>query len=695
MHRSRLAGALLLLAGFLLFACSPAEPPPTEPPAEEATGLSPEEIASEVTASMDTSADPCQDFYRYACGGWLDANEIPADKTRWVRSFSVIQERNQEAIREMLEDAAANPGEPGTDRHRVGAFYGSCMAEDAIDAAGTAPLEPLLERAAAVSDTASLMRVTGELHRASVGPLFGVWVAPDFRNPETNIAIFMQGGLGLPDRDYYLSEDPTKQELLAEYEQHIAHMMGLFGTEDAAATEQAAEIVAFETALAGFSRPRQDLRLPEKLYNKIDLEGLQELTPELPWKPYLEGVASPDVTQINVATPEFFEGLQKLVLETDTDTLAAYLRWHVINDYAPVLNQEIVTADFAFTGQKLEGQQEMEPRWKRCVQLTEDALGEPLGKVYVERFFPGDSKDVALSMIHEIETAFENNLPELAWMDDATRERAKEKVRAVKNKIGYPDEWRDYSGLEVTSDDFFANVLAGNRFDSDFEAAKIGQPVDPNEWGMYPQMVNAYYNPLGNEMAFPAGILQPPFFHRDFPAAMNYGAMGAVMGHELSHGFDDQGRKFAPDGELREWWEPEVSERFEERASCVADFYSQYEVEPGQNVNGRLTLGENIADIAGVKQAHSAYMDWLATQETAPEPAVPGLTNEQLFFVAYSQVWCGLVTPEQARLRLTTDPHSPPRFRILGPLSSSPAFAEAFSCPAGSPMVPEDRCEVW
>ena len=694
MDRPRFVGAFLLAASFLLFACSPAEPP-AETTTEETAGLTPEEIAGEVLASMDPEANPCDDFYRYACGGWLDANEIPSDRTRWVRSFSVIRERNQEAVREMLEDAAADPGEPGTDRYRVGSFYGSCMAEDAIEAAGITPLDPLFETIASVSDINSLMRVTGELHRTTMTPLFGLYVVPDFQDPGTNIALFIQDGLGLPDRDFYLSDDPQRQELLTEYEKHIARMLGLFGTEETAATAEAAKILAVETTLAGFSRARQEMRNPEALYNKIDISGLQALTPSLPWTQYLEGLGAPGMTQINVATPEFFEGLEDLLATTGIDTLTAYLRWYVINNSAAFLNREVVEADFAFNGQTLHGQQEMRPRWKRCVSMTEDTLGEPLGKIYVERFFPGDSKDVALEMIYEIEEAFEKNLPELAWMDDITRERAKEKVAAVKNKIGYPDQWRDFSGLEVTPESFSDNVLAGSRFDMAYELAKIGQPVDPNEWGMYPQTVNAYYNPLGNEMAFPAGILQPPFFHRDFPAAMNYGAIGAVMGHELSHGFDDQGRKFAPDGELREWWEPQVSERFEERASCVADFYSEYEVEPGHNVNGRLTLGENIADIAGVKQAFSAYQARLESQESPSEPAVEGLTNEQLFFVAYGQVWCGLITPEQARMRITTDSHSPTPFRVLGTLSHNPAFAEVFSCPAGSAMVPEERCEVW
>jgi len=648
----------------------------------------------DLLAAMDREADPCRDFYRYACGSWLDATELPADQSRWARSFSVIHERNREVVRDLLQEAAKDPGEPGTDRYRIGHFYASCMDEQAVEKAGIGPLEPWLAKIAEVEDPESVLRMTAELHKADAGALFGVGVLPDFKDPDTNIAFFVQGGLGLPDRDYYVSDDPDKRKLLAAYEEHVAHMLTLLGEETETAASHAAEIVAFETGLAEASRPRAEMRIPEKLYHKIDRKGLKELTPKLPWDAWFVATGHPDVTQINVATPEFFEALEKAVIAAEPELLRAYLRWTLVHETAGMLPDAFVQAHFELFGKKLAGQQEIQPRWKRCVAATENALGEAVGKLYVQERFAGDSKEIALTMIRDIEASFEANLPDLAWMDEETRKRAIEKAQAVGNKIGYPDKWRDYSTMEIRPGGYFRNALSAIEFEFHRQADKVGEPVDKTEWGMTPQMVNAYYHPLNNEIVFPAGILQPPFFHRDFPAAMSYGAVGAVMGHELTHGFDDQGRKFAPDGELREWWAPQAAERFEERAQCVRDLYSGYEVQPGVHVQGDLTAGENIADIGGLKQALAAYRRWRARQEEAP-PSKDGLSDEQLFFVAYSQVWCALSTPEVERLRVTTDSHSPPRFRVIGPVTNNPAFAEAFGCEEGTPMNPKQVCEVW
>ena len=661
---------------------------------ENGASASAHPASAEVLAAMDRTADPCSDFYRYACGGWLDTTELPSDQTRWARSFSVIREENRAELRDLLEDAAADPGDD-PDRRRIGHYYASCIDEAAIEKAGTAPLAPVLAEIAAVEDAAGALTVAGKLQRFNAGSFFGLGVLPDFKDPETNIAFMIQGGLGMPDRDYYVSDDPDKQRLLAAYREHVARMLGLLGADAETAAADAGRVLAFETALAQASRPRQDLRLPEKLYNKLDRKGLEELTPSLPWDAFLAAIGGPSITQINVATPEFFTALEERIAASAPEDLRAYLRWHAVHGLADALPERFVTAEFEFYGKTLSGQQEIEPRWKRCVGATEGALGEAVGKLYVERRFAGDSKAKALEMIADLEASFEGNLPRLAWMDDATRTRALEKLAAIGDKIGYPDEWRDYSAMTVVPGDHFANHLASAAFETDRQIRKVGEPVDRDEWRMTPQTVNAYYNPLQNEIAFPAGILQPPMFHRDFPAAMNYGAIGAVVGHEITHGFDDQGRKFDPKGTLREWWEPAVAEKFEARAQCVDDFYSGLEVAPGVNVNGRLTLGENIADIGGVKQAHAAYRRWQDRDGDGTAPAVPGLTDEQLFFVAYGQIWCSLSTPEEDRLRITTDPHSPPKFRVRGALTQVPAFAAAFRCAEDAPMNPKDRCEVW
>ena len=681
------------LALALLLALAAAPAPAEDAAPNAAAGTPAKGPVADLLAAMDSSADPCQDFYRYACGGWLDATERPADQARWTRSFSTIREENRVVVQEILKAAAADPGR-SAEHAQIGHFYSTCMDEAAIEKAGLGPLAPMLAKIGAVDGPASLMRVSGALQRMGASPLLGIGVLADFKRPDIDIAFFVQGGLGLPDRDYYVSDDPTKLELLAEYEKHVARMLGLLGEDGETAAAHARAIVAFETELAKASRPAPEMRMVEKLYHKIDLAGLQELTPGLPWNDFLGGIGHPGVREINVATPEFFAALETLVPATPVETLQAYLRWNLINTTADLLDHDVVAANFDFYGKKLSGQEEIEPRWKRCVDQTQNALGEAVGKLYVAERFAGDSKQVALEMIRDIERAFEGALPQLAWMDDTTRQRAVGKAQAVANKIGYPDEWRDYSALEVVPGSFYANAVAAVEFETDRQAAKIGKPVDRKEWGMTPQEVNAYYNPLLNEIAFPAGILQPPFFHRDSPAAMNYGAVGVVMGHELTHGFDDMGRKFDPSGQLREWWEPEVAARFEERAQCVRDRYSAYEVEPGVHVQGDLTAGENIADIGGVKQAYAAYQAWKA-RHGKPQAAVAGLTDDQLFFVSFAQVWCTEAAPEFVRMQVTTDPHSPARFRVMGPLTQNPVFAEAFQCPAGAPMAPVERCEVW
>jgi len=669
----------------------------TPSPAAEAastSSLGADEIRRSVLDSMDRQADPCNDFYRYACGGWIDSTQLPSDEARWVRSFSTINERNRVVVRELLEDAAANPGPAGTERQKIGDFYASCMDEEGIEKAGLGPIAPWLDGAAGVENLDSVLAFSGKLQRDGGGPLFRFGATPDFKQPDTNLLFMSQGGLGMPDRDYYVSEDPNKKELLEKYRAHVARMLELAGSPAESAATDAAAIVAFETELAQASRPRAEMRDRDKLYNKIDRPGLEQLTPKIAWAKFFAATGFPAVESINVAVPEFYQGLEKALTAAPIETLRAYLRWNVLNAAAEMLPKAFVDADFEFYGKTLRGQQEIQPRWKRCVGATNRALGEAIGKLYVEREFAGNSKQVALDMIQDVEGAFEANLPGLTWMDDTTRGRALEKERKVRNKIGYPDKWRDYSSVSISRGDFLANSVAAGNFEFDRDMKKVGQPVDKTEWLMTPQTVNAYYLSTANEIVFPAGILQPPFFHKDYPTAMNYGAVGAVMGHELTHGFDDQGRKSDGDGVLREWWQPEVAAKFEQRAQCVDDQFSSFEVEPGVHVNGKLTLGENIADLGGVKQAYDAFKAW--EKRTGPHvPFIPGLTDDQLLFVSFAQVWCSKTTPEYLRNQVTTDPHSPGEFRAIGAPMNSPAFREVFGCKDGDKMVAVPTCTVW
>lgn len=692
----------------------------------EAVRLAPEEVASSVLAAMDPATDPCQDFYRYACGGWIDATELPSDRPRWVRSISVIQERNREGLRDILDRLSSEASAAGNESREAGeelaekeladtekavAFYGSCQDEEAIAERGLGPLKPWMEAIDGVDSPSAVLALTGQLHRHNLFPFFGTFVFGDFRSPEDYLLYYSQGGLGLPERDFYFREDEESETLREEYREHVARVLDLVGGDgDPATLEAVAEgfepspqarqraqaIYDFESRLAGASRDAASMRNLESLYNRYDAASLRELTPELDWAAYRAATGFPEVDSLSVATPEFFEALDDALSSTPLGVLQDYLRWHLVSSAAQWLHPTLAREDFDFFGRQLSGQQNQRERWSRCVDVVNGGLGDAVGQLFVARYFAGDSKERAVGMIKDIEHALAASFPTLDWMDDPTREIAQTKIDAVRNKIGYPEEPQSYAGVSIDPGQYFENRLATGRHEYERWMRQAGGKVDPDEWLMTPPTVNAYYNPTGNEIVFPAGILQPPFFHRDYPAAMNYGAIGAVMGHELTHGFDDSGRKFDASGELREWWSTEVAERFDERATCVADAYDRFEVEPGVAVNGRLTLGENIADLGGVKQAHFALQEALEGGADAGF-AVGDLTPEQLFFVSYGQVWCTVATPEHLRLQVRTDSHSPPRFRVNGPLLHLPAFAEAFSCEAGDGMVTpeEQRCEVW
>ncbi len=674
----------------------PAETDPKPEVGAAQARQSPEEIAKEVQSVMDTSVDPCDNFYQYACGGWLKNTKRPDDKPRYGRGFGEVADRNKEVLKRIFEQASQNTADPKA--LKLGTFYNTCIDEAAVEKAGVEPLKPLLAKVDAATDLPGWMKVLGELHGSTFSggrALLRFHVTPDSKDPDTYIADVSQGGLGLPDRDFYLKDDDKSKDLRAKYEAHIATMLGLAGEDKAKAAEAAKNIVAFETELAKRSKPRAELRDPQATYNKLGYEGFVALDKNVPWDAYFTGLGyegSAIGEHLNVSVPSFFKGLGDLLKKTELATLQAYLRWHTINATADYLTKAFVDADFEMQ-KALTGAEKLSPRWERCTDLTNYSLRELAGPLFVAEKFAGDNKKIALEMIAAIEGALEQGLPSLEWMDDKTRARAVEKMKAITNKIGYPDKWRDYSSLEV-KDAFLANVLAAKEFNFRHHGDKIGQKVDRSEWYMPPAMVNAYYNPSANEIVFPAGILQPPYFSQDFPMAMNFGGIGMVMGHEVTHGFDDQGRKFDGKGVLREWWEPEVSKQFEERAACVDKTYSEIEVLPGVKLNGKLTLGENIADFGGIKEAFGAYKNW-SKEHPSDKPFIEGLTDDQLFFLGFAQGWCTHSSEESIRLRAVTDPHSPPEQRVNVPLAHFPGFWETFECAEGKPMHVKDACEVW
>ncbi len=693
--RRTLVPLSLALAGALLAAAPPAVAVAAkgDPPAVTGGDLDRAAIERSIADALDRSADPCADFYRFACGGWLDSAELPGDQPIWTRSFSVIHEQNREFLRTLIESAAADPGSD-PDRRRVGHFYGACLDEAAVDAAGVEPLAPWLAKIDAAADRDTLFALAGELQTVAVAPFFDVTVDGDFKDPKTVVAHFGQGGLGMPERDYYLAEDEKKKQVRAAYEKHVARMLVHLGAAPTAATDQAAAILAFETELARAARPVERMRIYDELHHRLDAAGLAQLAPKLPWQRFFAAAGREDVTAINVTTPEYFVELERQIGLADLATLKAYLRYQLATGTATALATPLYLDHFDFYARTLAGQKEPQPRWKRCISATEQAMGEAVGKLYVAERFTGESKRIAEAMLDGIAAAFADSLPALEWMDEETRRAALVKRGTLARKIGFPDEWRDYSRLEVRPRGHFDNVMAARRFETARLLAQVGGPIDPKEWAMNAQTVNASYNPLLNAFTYPAGILQPPFFHKDFPAAINYGAMGYVMGHELTHGFDDQGRKFAADGRLTDWWTAAAVAGFEERAACVEKQYSAYEVEPGVAVNGKLTLGENIADIGGLKQAYQAFKA-IERASGKPGETVASLSADQLFFVAAAQVWCTEASPEFERLLVQTDEHSPGQFRVNGSVVNHPAFAGAFSCPAGAPMNPKEKCEVW
>lgn len=646
----------------------------------------------DVTA-MDRTANPCEDFYQYACGNWIKNNPMPDDQARWsvYSKMAADGQRFQWGILQRLAEAK-NGNTPL--QQKLGNYFAACMDEAHVEAAGMTPMAPTLSRIAALQSTRELPALLAELHQELPGgsPLFGFGAAQDYADATQVIAFAVAGGLGLPDRDNYLKNDARNRTLRKQYVEHITRMFGLLGDDATTAARNAATVMRVETELAHASMSRVDLRDPHKQFNKMDMRRLKAMTPHFDWSAYLAGLQHAELNQFNVTEPKFYTRLDALLARESIGTLKTYLRWHTAHAYAPHLSKPFVDENFAFFGKTLRGTPQQQPRWKRCVALADQQLGEALGQEFVSRAFSAELKAQTLRMTQQIEEAMAKDIESLAWMSPETKARAQEKLRGIVNKIGYPERWRNYDAFVVAREDHAGNVVRGSRFEAQRQLAKIGKPLDRGEWDMTPSTVNAYYNPQMNDINFPAGVLQPPLFDPKLDDAPNYGNTGGTIGHELIHAFDDEGRKFDAQGRLRDWWTKRDAKAFESRAQCVVDQYGKYVVIDDIKINSRLTLGEDIADLGGMILAWSA---WKAETANKTLEARDGLTPEQRFFVGFAQWTCGEVRPEEQRIHAMTDPHSPGKYRINGVAVNLPEFQQAFACKPGQAMVKEKRCRVW
>lgn len=640
------------------------------------------------TAALDRKADPCVDFYQFACGGWIASNPLPADRRSYGR-FAEVQSRNFDILRRVLESPPANAS---ADSRRASDFYAACMDEAAIEAKELTPLTADLLMLDNLRNPDDLPVVLAHLHDVGVSAFFRFGPQTDLTDATQTIADADQSGLSLPDRDYYLKTDERSQEIRRKYAAHVERIFTLAGIEPADAAERAKAVLAIETALAEASLDRVRRREPSATQHRMALTEFQSLTPAFDWKKYINAAESPKVQVLNVSAPDFFRAMNAIVQGKTIDDIGHYLRWHVLHEAADTLPKAFADADFDFFSRTLAGQPEREPRWRRCVTETDRRLGEALGKAFVEETFSPQAKADMLKMVEDIKGAMRQDIDSLPWMSGETKKAAMAKLEKVEDRIGYPDVWRDYTGVRVARDDALGNVQRAISFERRRNLKKIGEPVDRSEWRMTPPTVNAYYSPDRNNINFPAGILQPPFYRAGRDAAVNYGAAGAVIGHELTHGFDDQGRKFDPEGNLRDWWTAADAKAFEERATCVADQYSGYSVAGDARINGRLTLGENTADNGGLRLALAAYLNGPGAKS---KDKIDGFTPEQRVFLGWAQVWCENARPEAERLKAQTNPHSSNRYRVNGPVSNMPEFAKAFQCKANAPMVRPAACRVW
>jgi putative endopeptidase len=680
---------LLFIGALLLAIPASAQQPAT--PAKTMRALDPK--------LMDSSVDPCVNFYQYACGGWVKQNPIPQDESAYGR-FSQLMDENQLVLKAILEKAAAGGSERSPNEQKIGDYYASCMNVEAVNEAGLKPLQPLLDRIAALSSKEELPALTAYLDGIGVTALFSFGSQQDYKDATQQIAMVDQTDLGLPEKGYYERKDDKSVELRNQYVAHVTRIFALLGETKEQAAKDAETVLNLETALASYSLSNVERRDPASLYHMMNLAKFDSSTPSFNFVRFLHDVEAPPVDSLNVAEPAYFAGLNQLLASTSLDEWKTYLRWALIHHLpGTALPQALDKESFDFYGKVLDGQPEEKTRWKRCVSATDEALGEALGQVYVEQRFSPKDKQRTLELTRDVEAAMGRDIEQLDWMSAATKARAEEKLHAVANKIGYPDKWRDYSTLMVTRGDAFGNNLRAAAFEEKRDIAKIGKPVDRGEWDMSPPTVNADYSPQMNDINFPAGILQPPFFDRTQDDAVNYGSVGSVIGHELTHGFDDEGRQFDGKGNFADWWTPADSKQFTERADCVVNEFNGFVAVDDLHVNGKLTLGENLADLGGLKLAFLAYLDRAQKAgvdlQQKGSAEYGGLTPHQQFFVAFGQHWCENIRPEDLRLGIETDPHSPAKFRVNGVVTNLPEFQRAFACKTGQPMAPANRCTIW
>jgi endothelin-converting enzyme/putative endopeptidase len=640
-------------------------------------------------SALNRSVDPCVDFYQFACGNWIARNPVPADRPRWGR-FDELSERNLGLLLEIVKQAAAGASR-GALEQRIGDYYASCMDTGAIDAKGLDPIKDELRRINAISDEVGVVEAIGRLHGQGVNVFFRFGARPDQKNSAQMIASISQGGLSLPDREYYLRTDARSTEIRDKFTAHVKKMFELAGESPAAAASRARTLLDFETVLAKAQMDRVSLRDPDKTYNKMTRAEFQALFPDFPVDPYLKQIGAPAFDSLNVSNPDYFKKIGADLPQMQIESFKTYYAWHVLSAAAPRLAAPFEQESFNFNGRVLGGAKEQRPREKRCVEATDRALGDLLGQKYIEKTFGGDSRKRIEELVAAVEASLEKDIRELPWMSETTKQQAVAKLRAITNNVGYAKKWRTYAGVEIGRGDYLGNSQRLQVAEEKRNLGKIGQPTDKTEWRMTPPTVNAFYSPNENSINFPAGILQLPFYSATGDMAANLGGIGAVIGHELTHGFDDQGRKFDRDGNLRDWWTAADGQEFERRVACIADEYSGFSV-GDLKVNGKLTLGENTADHGGVTVALMALQEYLKTH---PADKVGGFTPAQRLFLSYAQIWCQNVTPEAARMRVMTDPHSPGQYRVNGVAQNLPAFREAFACKAGQPMVSASACRVW